>query len=268
MNVSFLSAGLNCGGDLKGGSGIFDGRKGPLIVLTPCARNSTVLIASVNKNRNEVHSDARFTHILTKAKMEEEERMENSLDYFPHAANFLQDASVQHFEVQPLRFEESDGRGIITDYLIYARENFTCNVTVTWRSTKKKGGRVRFLHYKMVAYSGERRFATVFTKYVEVCGIMLCVKSNTRRHGCLAPSLFYFTNLSVQIISVRVRTVTRNMASIVVPVTLDLSFHPIKSSHYNFSSLLLPQQEQYSVELSLLKPSYNIYAFVTYRLPS
>lgn len=270
MDVNLLAAGYNNPSMTGGGSGIYAGTKGPLVVIMPQNAGTKLLIATVpKKNVDSLPLD--YFIELEEELFEKNSHKRNSLilsdDKTVSVFNdmkFLQDLSLQSFDIQPLA-ESAGATQIHTNHLSYENESFCCNLEVTWQSEAKFSD---FSSYKMVAYSGNRNFSLASVNHIEACGLILCAENSISSCGIM-PDL-NLKNTDVKILSIKISAKSFNVASIPVPSTLTSSLYPLDVADFTFNSSIVKEndKEYYSIEMHLVKPVTNLITFAVYKLPS
>lgn len=274
LDVNLLAAGYNCPQMTGGGSGIYAGMQGPLVVIMPQRMGTKLLIATVPK-KNVDSSMLQYFLELEEELLEKNTAKRNSLilsnDKTVNIFNdmkFLQDLSLPSFEVQPLEPEfSSDGDGnIITNRLSYENNGFFCNIEVSWKSKARNND---YKNYKMIAYSGDRNFSVASRNHIEACGLILCNQENPSS-TCIVPD-FDLKNSSVEVQSIKISAKSyHNMASIPVPSTLNASMYPLDVADFTFRSSIVEEggKEFYSIEMNLIRPITDLVTFAVYKLPS
>lgn len=269
MDVNLLAAGYNCPQMTGGGSGIYAGTKGPLVVIMPQQSGTKLLIANVPK-KNVDSSVLQYFMELEEELLEKNNNKRNSLilsdDKTVNMFNdmkLLQDLSLRSFELQPL--ELTDGE-TITNRLSYENQDFSCSIEVTWKS--KYRNCTDYANYKMIAYSGNRNFSVASVNHIEACGLILCSEKNISSCGILPD--FNYKPSGVEVQSIKISAKSYNVSSIPVPSTLDSSLYPLHVSDFTFRSSIVKENEKefYSIEMDLVKPITNLITFAVYKLPS
>lgn len=268
MDVNLLASGYNCPEMMSGGSGIYAGTKGPLVVIMPQQSGTKVLISKVPKK----NIDSTFLQYFLELEEElfEKNTKRNSFilsnDKNVGVFNdmkFLQDLSLRSFEIQPLQFTENE---LVINRLTYENDNFSCHIEVTWKNEKKNN--YDYSNYKMIAYSGNRNFSTASVNYIEACGLILCAESKINTCGIIPD--FHSRKSYLKVLSVKISAKSYNVSSIPVPSTLDSSLYPLDVSDFTFSSSIIKENDKefYSIEMNLIKPISNLITFAVYKLPT
>lgn len=269
MDVNLLAAGYNNPSMTGGGSGIYAGTKGPLVVIMPQNAGTKLLIATVPK-KNVDSSLLEYFIELEEELFEKNSHKRNSLilsdDKTVSVFNdmkFLQDLSLQSFDIQPLVLTAAPE--IHTNYLTYENDSFCCNLEVSWQSEAKFSD---FSSYKMVAYSGNRNFSLASVNHIEACGLILCAENSISSCGIM-PDL-NLKNSDVKILSIKISAKSFNVSSIPVPSTLTSSLYPLDVEDFTFNSAIVKEndKEYYSIEMHLTRPVTDLITFAVYKLPS
>lgn len=269
MDVNLLAAGYNCPQMTGGGSGIYAGTKGPLVVIMPQKSGTKLLIAKVPK-KNTDSSVLQYLFELEEEFMEKKNTKRNSLILSDDKTvtrfndmKFLQDLSLRSFELQPLELTDDE---TTTNRLSYENQNFTCSIEVTWKN--KYPNNSDYTNYKMIAYSGVRNFSTASVNHIEACGLILCSEDNITSCGILPDFNLKPSNIEVQ--SIKISAKSYNVSSIPVPSTLDSSLYPLDVSDFTFRSSIMKENDKefYSIQMELIKPVTNLITFAVYKLPS
>lgn len=272
MDVNLLASVYDNVEIRAGGSGIYAGRRGPLVVFMPQKTSNKLLIATVPKKNVEDSSSPDdklcetdkdkpklWTSILPIARPDDAVHDDIKMTY-------MCDISLPSFEVQPLQCEHAshDNRGTIRNRFSYKNgSHFSCLVEVVWRNTILYDAD-DYENYKMIAYSGDRNFGTASRNFVEVCGLIWHIPENTSNF-CNAHS----KSSNVEIESVKIQIKSLNASSIAIPSTLDQSVYPLDVDLFTFRSAFVQEEgvEFYSTEMNLIKPTTDLRTFAIYKLP-
>ncbi len=269
MDVNLLAAGYNCPQNMGGGSGIYAGTKGPLVVIMPQQSGTKLLIATVPKKKVDTSLIQYFLE-WEEELFEKNSQKRNSLilsnDDSVSVFNdmkFLQDLSLPSFEIRPLELTQEEA---VVNRLSYQNDEFSCDIEVTWRNEVKNSK--NFTNYKMIAYSGNRNFSVASVNHIEACGLILCAENATSSCG-IVPD-FNLKKSNVKVLSIKISAKSYNVSSIPVPSTLDSSLYPLDVSDFTFRSSIVKENDKefYSIDMNLVKPITNLITFAVYKLPS
>lgn len=263
--MNLLVAGYNSPQEYGGGSGIYAGTQGPLVVLMPQQASTKLLIATVPKKAFQESESSEHKNIKNISLILPKD------EHISGASNemkFLQDKTVSSATIQPLGTNLSfRGDGVAQNQLSYSSNGFSCNVEVNWRNN---AGEKNHNNYKMIAYSGDRNFSTVSRNHIEVCGLIWCDQEKPDS-ACLLPD-FDIKNSSVEMRSVKISAKSYNsVISIPIPSTMSSSMYPLDVSKFTFHSSVMKDednQEFYSIEMILKEPVIDLMTFAVYKLPS
>ncbi|XP_017781949.1 PREDICTED: vanin-like protein 1 [Nicrophorus vespilloides] len=159
-DVVLLASGANNPKKGSGGSGIYQGRKGPLTTYMSDKEGTKVLIADVEK----VWKYSEDNEIVETSKEVED------VDGLLLIYDKLEYYNTYNLDVQQ------------REYRFKISEDFECNFKVEARNTEVEVSKKSY-HYKLVAYSGERSFSGVATGNVQACSILTCTDESLKNCG-------------------------------------------------------------------------------------
>lgn len=280
-NVNLLAANLNNPSLWMGGSGIYGGTLGPLIVYGSTKGNgSKILMTKVPKNSGRLRQ-----FVVSSTKDEVAAYLHGSDDDIANetlltdhrkatttANTYLLDPSFGDAKKKILKLNNNnnnseDNRTSYANFS-YQGNGLDCNVEVVYEiDDNSLGGVVDNVHYKLYGYAGGRSF-TCTVNTVEMCGLSLCSDSHDhRRHLCVYPEALTATNTTI--LSIKIRANSMNVKSVPIPITLNTDLRPLYANNFEFSSQLINVNgtDLYVSQLELLEPVSNLLTIGIYKLP-
>ncbi|XP_050528694.1 vanin-like protein 2 isoform X2 [Daktulosphaira vitifoliae] len=271
-DVNLIAAGYNTPSMSVGGSGIYSGRDGPLVMVMPDRQGTQILLSKVLKRRlpdsnlkssSECKIDKTFMTFLADYLV-----IPYGSEKFPTNKNrpsdlrFFLDGSFKYFQVETME-SEYDQDEILTASFSYEQDGFACAMTISWRNENNNVS----TDYNMFAYSGDRTFGGFLNAHIETCGLTLY---KYKEHFSGGVTYYNPAKNLVTITAIDIVARSSDLTTVPIPTTLNMSSYPLTSDFFTFAKHTVSTddgQKMQEIHMQLSKPVADLVSFGIYKLP-
>ncbi|XP_050438268.1 vanin-like protein 1 isoform X2 [Adelges cooleyi] len=273
-DVNLIAAGYNTPSMSVGGSGIYAGRDGPLVMVMPDRPGTQILLSRVLKRqfpdpdticKSKCSIDKTFMTFMSDGLVLPygKEKCPININR-PSDLRFFMDKSFKYFHVETMRSElEQDDT--LTASMEYEQDGFACAMTVSWRNENNNAT----TDYNMFAYSGRRTFGDFLSAHVETCGLT-AYKYRDSSAGGGGVSYYDPPKSLVTITAIDIVARTSDLTTAVIPTTLNTASYPLTNDYFTFAKRTVAAEDGrkvLEVSMQLCKPVANLITFGLYKLP-
>ncbi|VVC33943.1 Hypothetical protein CINCED_3A002730 [Cinara cedri] len=275
-DVNLIAAGYNDPKMCGGGSGIYAGKDGPLVMYMPDRAGTHIILSRVPKRRYHNNNGGQsynkrsisstyltFMSDYLVLPYGKEKNLPNSNR--PSDLRFFADNSFKYFNVAAMRSADPDTSQdeTLTATFEYKRDGFECAMTVSWLNENNNDTTC----YDMFAYTGTKRFG-ILNMHIETCGLTAYKQSGP---GGGAIVHYDPPKDMVTITAIAIRARSTNLDTLPIPSTLDARNYPLASDHYTFGhrtvNVAAGKRKMLQIDMVLSKPVANLVTFGIYKLP-
>ncbi|XP_025418126.1 vanin-like protein 2 isoform X3 [Sipha flava] len=271
-DVNLIASGYSMPAMSGGGSGIYAGRDGPLVMVMPDRPGTQIIVSRVLKRKfpdSECQSkkcsiDSSYRTFVSDYLVLPYGK-ENSAPSSnrPSDLRFFTDNSFRNFYVKTMRSEDPDADqdDTLTATFAYERDGFECAMTVSWRNENNN----ETTDYNMFGYSGTRSFGGFMDAHIETCGL------TAYKPAAASAAVVYYDPPKdlVTITAIAITARSPDLGTLPIPSTLDARSYPLTNDHYTFSkrTVTVGKRKMLEVNMELSKPVANLITFGIYKLP-
>lgn len=265
MDVNLLASTLNT--KRHGGSGIYAGKNGARVAVTPNEVGTQVHFAKVPFWSESPKALRRSYPPPVKRDLPSNSKNQS---YSQKKLQFSRDYSLLKMSTKILEYpsdqiyEKIDGVVFKTE-LNYSVPNFESSASVRWSINKKFDSWAP--RYRLFSFFGDRPFGGEGTATIAICGIAACRNESIESCG-LIPNIdsSVKTTLHDVIININSKILTEDY----IPITGDFNLEPLTIEKFQFSKQRIRNSDnsaEYKLNMSILQPVDNVLSFGIYKVP-
>ncbi|CAH1732202.1 vanin-like protein 1 isoform X2 [Aphis gossypii] len=278
-DVNLLAASYNAPSMGGGGSGIYAGREGPLVMFMPDRPGTQIILSRVLKrqyNNCEIQSKKCSIDTNYQTFMSDNLILPYGKEKSPPNRNrpsdfrYFADNSFKYFHVATMRSADPDAEqrdDTLSASFQYERDGFECAMTVHWRNENNNDT----TEYNMFAYSGTRTFSGFVDAHVETCGLTTYKQGDAAAAGHYGGAVVYYDPPKdlVTITGITIAARSPDLGTLPIPSTLDTNSYPLANDYYTFSkrTVTVGKRKMLEINMELSKPVANLVTFGIYKLP-
>ncbi|XP_025191100.1 vanin-like protein 1 isoform X3 [Melanaphis sacchari] len=277
-DVNLIAASYNAPSMGGGGSGIYAGQDGPLVMFMPDRPGTQILLSRVLKRQynncatqpQKCSIDSSFQTFMSNNLVLPygKEKCPSNINR-PSDFRYFADSSFKYFHVATMRSADPDAEqanDTLSATFQYERDGFECAMTVRWRNENNNDT----TDYNMFAYSGTRTFSGYVDAHIETCGLTT-YKPADAAAGHQGGAFVYYNPPKdlVTITGITIAARSSDLGTLPIPSTLDTSSYPLANDYYTFSkrTVTVGKRKMLEINMELSKPVANLVTFGIYKLP-